>query len=97
MAKLPNRYGGGARTNENGLKFEQTTSLNEALIKAGFEIKNKYEVYKDNTLIGYSINKASFSTKFLRKEGINYLDINSKRWEPDEAFINTANSNFALE
>ena len=36
MARTPNRYGGGARTNENGLSFEQTTSLDEALIDAGY-------------------------------------------------------------
>ena len=27
MARVPNRYGGGAQTNANGLLFEQTTSL----------------------------------------------------------------------
>lgn len=31
MARVPNKHGGGAQTNRNGLHFEQTTSLNDAL------------------------------------------------------------------
>ena len=27
MSRTPNTHGGGARTNQNGLHFEQTTSL----------------------------------------------------------------------
>ena len=91
MPRIPNQYGGGARTNRNGLRFEQTTSLNEAFINAGFEIRNKYDIYQNGQLIGYSINQAEFSTVFLRHHGINDRSINSKRWEPDEAFINNLN------
>ena len=29
MARIPNKHGGGAQTNRNGLHFEQTTSLND--------------------------------------------------------------------
>ena len=90
MPKNPNRAGGGFRTNQNGLQFEQTTSLNSALINAGFDV-NHYDVYLNGTLIGQSINKAAFSNIFLREHGINYLDYNSKRWDPDEAFINEIN------
>ena len=39
MARTPNIHGGGARTNANGLYFEQTTSLEDALENA------KYDVY----------------------------------------------------
>ena len=91
MPRNPNRYGGGSRTNRNGLHFEQTTSLNEALRNAGFEIRDYYDVYFNGQLIGHSINKAEFSTVFLRANGINDRLINSKRWEPDEAFINESN------
>ena len=38
MEKQPNRFGGGARTNANGLHFEQTTSLTTALINAGYTV-----------------------------------------------------------
>lgn len=38
MPRTPNTYGGGARTNANGLHFEQTTSLNEALANGGYRV-----------------------------------------------------------
>ncbi|MDE7417056.1 MAG: hypothetical protein K2N44_12310 [Lachnospiraceae bacterium] len=91
MSKKPNRFGGGAKTNRNGLSFEQTTSLNDALINAGFEIRNHYDIYLNGQHIGYSINQAEFATVFLRDNGIDDRHINSKRWEPDEAFINELN------
>lgn len=88
MPRQSNRFGGGANTNRNGLHFEQTTSLNTALQNAGFIIANHFEVYDRNQLLGYSINQDEFSTIFLRQNGINDRAINSKRWKPDEAFIN---------
>ena len=92
MSRQANHAGGGAQTNINGLHFEQTTSLNEALINAGFTIHNHYDVYDHDTLIGHSINKAAFSSIFLKSHHINYMDFNSKRWEPDEAFVNEINN-----
>lgn len=88
MLRQANRFGGGANTNRNGLHFEQTTSLNTALQNAGFIIDNNCEVYYRNQLLGYSINQDEFSTVFLRQNGVNDRAINSKRWKPDEAFIN---------
>lgn len=43
MSRTPNTHGGGARTNKNGLHFEQTTSLDNALCNAGYKVTN-YEV-----------------------------------------------------
>lgn len=91
MTRIPNKFGGGVQTNRNGLLFEQTTSLNNALINAGFEIRNLYDVYLKDQLVGHSINQSKFSTVFLRENGIDDISINSKRWEPDEAFINKLN------
>lgn len=88
MPRTPNRAGGGSQPNRNGLLFEQSTSLNEALLEAGFEIQNNYDVYYNGTFIGHSINESAFATVFLRSHGIEDREINSKRWEPDEAFIN---------
>lgn len=88
MTRTPNRFGGGARTNKNGLLFEQTTSLNDALIDAGFEIRNSYDIYFNGQFIGRSINQDAFSTVFLKENNIDDRRINSKRWKPDEAFIN---------
>ena len=77
MSKTPNIYGGGSKTNKNGLHFEQVTSLNE--------------VYYNKELIGVSVPKKQLYTKFLEKQGIDYARYNSKQWQPDEAFINFKN------
>ena len=45
----------------------------------------------NNNFIGLSINQTKFSTKFLKDNGIDYKHYNSKRWDPDEAFINEKN------
>ena len=45
--RMPNVYGGGANTNVNGLKFEQTTSLDSILERKGFEIIDDEVYYKD--------------------------------------------------
>lgn len=91
MPRRINRFGGGAQTNHYGLQFEQSTSLNEALINKGFKIYNDYDVYYNDKFLGFSINQAKFSTFFLRNKGIDFRDYNSKRWDPDEAFINEIN------
>lgn len=38
---MANKHGGGAKTNANGLRFEQDTSLNTALINAGYRIQEE--------------------------------------------------------
>lgn len=92
MSKIPNKYGGGAKTNLNGLHFEQTTSLNEALTQAGYYIFDYY-VYNEplTPAIGMSVPQKKLYTKFLNKHGIDYKDYNSKEWRPDEAYINFNN------
>ncbi|NMA85461.1 MAG: hypothetical protein GX962_16540 [Epulopiscium sp.] len=87
MSRVPNRYGGGARTNINGLLFEQTTSLDETLIEAGYTLDGN-KVYEGFELIGMSVPKHDIYSKFLEKKDIDYKKINSKKWLPDECFIN---------
>lgn len=84
---MANKHGGGAKTNVNGLRFEQDTSLNTALINAGYKIQEKAVLY-GNESIGFSVPKRKLYSKFLNPREINYLDYNYKRWEPDECFIN---------
>lgn len=91
MTRSANVYGGGARTNENGLLFEQETSLNEALCKAGYQIIDT-KVFSNGELVGYSVPQRKLYSKFLSPRGIDYSTINSKRWLPDEAFVNMKNS-----
>lgn len=87
MSRTPNRFGGGAQTNANGLQFEQTTSLDSALIDAGFRIVG-HRVYEGNSVVGYSVQKNSLYANFLENNGVDYTEFNSKKWLPDECFIN---------
>lgn len=91
MSRNPNTHGGGARTNQNGLHFEQTTSLNDALSAAGYTIVN-HTVYRGEQLIGMSVPQKKLYTCFLNPKGIYYFNFNSKEWRPDEAFINFENA-----
>ena len=53
---MANKFGGGAKTNEVGLKFEQDTSLEEALKRAsinGIELDPQDFVIKKGQRIGY--------------------------------------------
>ena len=56
MSRTPNIHGGGARTNQNGLHFEQITSLDDALNNAGYTVIN-HIVYRDSQKIGMSERK----------------------------------------
>lgn len=90
MARQPNKAGGGAHTNANGLKFEQTTSLSSALERAGYMLFGN-SIYKDGRQIGISAPQKRLYTDFLIPRGIHYEAYNSKEWRPDEAFINFEN------
>lgn len=87
MPRVANRFGGGARTNANGLRFEQTTSLDDALRYAGYGVRNCH-VYRGTELIGMSVQKRNLYSMFLEPHGIDYRTVNSKQWQPDECFIN---------
>lgn len=81
-----NIYGGGAKTNYHGLKFEQETDLISALEAIGCTVKDA------NVYIGpHHIGVVGSKYKFIRNilEPIN-IDINilSKKLLPDEAFFN---------
>lgn len=91
MPRQANRHGGGARTNANGLHFEQTTDLNTALENVGYRVDNGH-IYNQNVEIGLSAPKHNIYKNFLEQKKINYKEINSKRWLPDEAFINYQNN-----
>lgn len=71
MVKKPNIYGGGAQTNANGLLFEQTTDLNDALRNAGYDVHG-VNVFKNGKLIGYSLSKHNFYQHYLVPNGIDY-------------------------
>ena len=88
-----NIYGGGARTNKNGLKFEQETSLSDALYNAGYTITNR-NIIKDkfDNVLGIIAPKHDFYKLILEPAGIDWRDYISKRLLPDEALLNFANN-----
>lgn len=89
MPRIPNKHGGGSLTNVHGLIFEQTTSLDEALRRSGYDVSDTGEVYYDDCLIGYSKAKHKFR-KYLEINGVD-LSVNSDVLLPDDAFINIGN------
>ncbi len=92
-----NTHGGGAQTNANGLKFEQDTSLNNALIMKGFKI-NKFAVLKNGKILGLSLPKHNLYKVFEHLMDDGYLNYVSKRLLPDEAFYNfSSNTIYIIE
>lgn len=90
MPRIPNTHGGGALTNAHGLYFEQTTSLNEALVTHGYRVTSEGKVCNlKGVVMGYSKSKRDF-IKFLAYNKID-LNVNSDTLLPDDAFINTHN------
>lgn len=87
MARQANTYGGGARTNVNGLHFEQTTALDTALNFAGYRV-SEHTIYDGTVKIGLSVQKHDFYRYFLKPNHIDYTNYNSKKWLPDECFVN---------
>jgi hypothetical protein len=86
---MANKFGGGARTNEVGLKFEQETSLADALCKAsvkGVDLDPVDFEKKPGERIGYLAGKGKLYKRFLKHHNIK--SVVSKKLLPDEAFIN---------
>ncbi|MDA9753706.1 hypothetical protein N9V35_00695 [bacterium] len=89
--RKPNKVGGGAKTNVNGLAFEGRTNLLDAFkADKNFEIVRS-KVFYNNQLIGEYLEKHSFYKDFLEPNGISYRDINSKKYLPDSVFYNHKN------
>lgn len=91
MCRRGNTHGGGAQTNLNGLNFENQTSLDTVLQSMGFTVQD-CEIKLGEKLIGWSVPKTKFYSKFLKSRNIDYRDFNSKQWQPDECFVNVQNN-----
>ena len=94
MKRQKNIYGGGAKTNLNGLKFEAETSLLKVFSanpQFSFKVLQKtnfvQNIYLDEELIGYYTEKHDFY-KYLEWKGVHWNGINSKKYLPDSVFIN---------
>ena len=87
-----NRHGGGARTNENGLRFEQDTSLADALITAGYSFTSRNAVRNaTGNTITLIASKHRFYRDLLKPEGVDWRNYISKKMLPDEAILNFEN------
>ena len=97
---VANIYGGGANTNVNGLRFEQATSLSEALQNAGYILKDHGCVYRrgEKKPIALNAPKHKLYERILQPNNINWRDYISKQMLPDEALLNKqSNSIYIIE
>ena len=93
-----NKHGGGARTNEFGLKFEQDTSLKEALRAVGYTVSDGHVQDQDGNLVAISAKKHKLYKRLLKPRKINWKDYISKQLLPDEAlYVPSANTLFIIE
>ena len=93
--RKPNIYGGGSKTNLNGLSFEGRTDFIESLknnkdfkvVKSGFlsEI-----IYKGQSF-GFYTEKHDFY-KFLDSKSVDWRKLVSKKYLPDGVFMNKVNN-----
>lgn len=101
MKREYNKSGGGAQTTLNGLEFERDTDFSELVDllenyevrEIDFKDKKKikgFEVYRkdEEKLIGKIMPQNRFYD-FL--EELNIENTNSKKWQPDDVFINFEN------
>lgn len=85
--KLPNLVGGGAKTNVNGLKFEQTTDLYSIFRKhQSFDVEGD-NVMKDGEIVAVLCGKRKLYNNILMPRGIDYRDYISKQLLPDDAIM----------
>lgn len=85
-----NIHGGGATTNQNGLAFEQETSLKSAFEYQGYVIINN-EVILNSTPKGMITSKHGLYRDILIPNNIIWSEILSKQLLPDEVFYNYSN------
>lgn len=93
-----NIYGGGSRTNENGLKFEQETSLADAILSIpGYSIAGNSVHYNGNK-IAILASKNDLYNVILKPAKIDYKDYISKKLLPDEAiFVSKSRTIYIVE
>ncbi len=97
MRKKPNKVGGGAKTNRNGLLFEKRMDLLDAIDNhPHFSIINGNEVVKDGQVVALYFEKHSLYKEYLSPKGIDYTKIFSKKLLPDSALL-VGNTLFIIE
>lgn len=76
---MSNEYAGGANTNVNGKAFESAKDLEKHLLRMGFKKKDiRTKIWSQHGFIS-----------FLDHSGVDWHDHWSKKYLPDDAFIDT--------
>ena len=91
MPKQRNRFGGGAKTNANGLGFEIETDIAKAISTLENYEMHGNVVIKGGEKVGEIYSKYELYKKFLEPRQINWANLISKRLLPDRVFINLIN------
>jgi hypothetical protein len=83
----PNIHGGGARTNENGLKFQQRKSLSIALSEHREFIVRDDIVFRNGEKVAELCGGNKLYVRILKPRGVDYKEIISKKLLPDDAIL----------
>ena len=88
-SRKPNKSGGGAKTNFNGLSFEGRTSIIDSLkLHPDIQIQEGDIIKYKNKIIGFYTEKHKFYDTFLKIHDIDWRNINSKKYLPDSVLVN---------
>lgn len=87
--------GVGGSLTKTGIKFEQETDLESALIKAGLSVEG-HAVYYDNENVGLICSQYRLYSQFLRPRDIDWKQLVSKRLLPDEAYFSSKNNSLVI-
>jgi len=87
MSKRPNTVGGGAKTNENGLRFEARADLRDVIsAHPDYTLENEI-VYLKGKKIAYYYEKHGLYKNFLEPRGVNFRSRISSKLLPDSALL----------
>ena len=80
--------GVGGSLTKTGIKFEQKTDLESALIKAGLSVEG-HAVYSENVNVGLICSQHRLYSQFLNPRNIDWKQHVSKKLLPDEAYFSS--------
>ena len=92
-SRTPNKHGGGAQTNENGLSYEGRTNLISALkLHTDISIVDDNKIFHCGIYKGYYTEKHQYYKLFLSPRlairNLRWQDLISKKYLPDSVIIN---------
>lgn len=85
--RQPNIHGGGANTNLNGLRFQQSKTLANAIIEHPELMLIKDSVFRKGIYVAELCGGYKLYTKILRDRNVDFTKYISKRMFPDDAIL----------